>query len=176
MKLQSSSALRLSALRGFAASLAVALLVANVARADINWVLQPTSTLSFTGQAGYATDANNVLNISELYNLVTETDNGTGLFPGFTNGLVTYSAGTMTSIGNNFLSSLNFGAEPTVPTIDTAQTVTQNNGNWYPDLSTANAPFTWGDAPLPQNVAARLSRSATSPTNKMASRWIRTRG
>ncbi len=145
---------RSSTLRGFAASLAVALLIANVARADITWILQPSSTLSISGQLG-AIDANN--NITELYNLAPETDNNVTLFPGSNNSMSTYSAGTMTSLGNNFLSSLNFGNEPDNNQINlnTAQTVVQNVGDLLPNPLFSAPPFNYG-TPIAQNLGAQL--------------------
>ena len=148
---------RLSSLRGFAGSLAVLLLVANAAQADIDWVLQPSSTVSLTGQLGtYFGSANNIV---ELYNIQPQTDANTSLFPGFTNGLVTYSAGTMRSVGNNFLSSLNFGNEPdyTLIHLNSAKTVIQNNGLWLPNVANGSDPSIpdYG-APQLQNLAGKL--------------------
>ena len=143
---------------GVAASLALVLSLAHAARADITWVLQPTSTLSIFGQLGQGSSNNGNITITELYNMVPETDNGTTLFPGYTNSLITNTAGTMTSIGNNFLTSLNFGNEPTLPTLETAAAVTQNNGNWIPDVTQMGnlaPPFFYGNA-QPQNLAGAL--------------------
>jgi hypothetical protein len=146
---------RSSALRGFAASLAVALLVANVARADITWVLQNSSAVTLTGQIG-GFDANN--NIDELYNMVPQTDNNITLFPGFTNSLSTYSVGTMTSVGNNFLQSLNFGAEPDPNGINltNAQTVVQNSGDLLPNPVQFTSPPSNYGTPIQQSIAGNL--------------------
>lgn len=151
--IQRSRILLFGTLRGFAASLAVALLAANAAKADITWVLQPSSALTISGQLGLS--VNNT--ITELYNMAPETDNSVALFPGFTNSLSTFSAGTLTSIGNNFLSSLNFGDEPdnSQITLATAQTVVQNSGNLLPNPVSPTTPPNYG-SPAAQNLGAAL--------------------
>jgi len=147
---------RLSSLRGFAGSLAVLLLVANAAQADIDWILQPTSTVSLTGQLGTFFGSEN--NIVELYNIQPQTDANTQLFPGFTNGLVTYSAGTLHSVGNNFLSSLNFGARPdeTQIHLNSAATVIQNSGLWLPNVAGSDPTIPDYGTPQPQNLGGKL--------------------
>jgi PEP-CTERM motif/Dockerin type I domain len=154
---------RLSMLRGFAASLAMSFLLVHAARADVDWILQPSTTVTLSIQIG-STDLNN--NIVELYNGVQQTDPGTGLFPGFTNGLQTTVVGTIHETGNNFLSSLNFGAEPAVPTLATAQTVTQNNGTWLPAID-GSGTGSAGDYGLPtaQNLGAALAPVPGFPDN-----------
>jgi hypothetical protein len=144
----------------FAASLAATLLVANVAQADIDWILQPSASISITAQIG-SVDVNN--NIIELYNGVEQNDAGTGVFTNanpyynFTNGLSSRSIGTFTSTGNDFLTSLNFGAVPTQPDITTANTMVLASGNWLPatDGSGTGTAGTYG-APTPQNLALAL--------------------
>jgi hypothetical protein len=152
--------------RGFVASLALAVIVGNTARADVTWVLQPSSSLTFGAQIG--TYTNN--QFYELYNAVPQTDNGTQLFNGFTNGLSTTLAGTMTSVtdpvnGNNFLASLNFGAAGNKNAITqaNAHVVAQNNGLWLPNPVTGSTlPGTYG-TPVPANLGATLQASGLYP-------------
>ena len=142
-------------MRGFAASLAVALLVANAARADITWIFQPSSTISISGQLG---QVNGSKVVTELYNMVPQTDNNVTLFPGYTNSMVTTTAGTMTSIGNNFLTSLNFGSEPVSGNINisNAASVVQNVGDVLPNaIYGASPPYDYGD-PVQQNLGVAL--------------------
>ena len=160
--------------RGIAASLALALFVGNAvfvnntARADVTWVLQPSTTLTFSAVVG--TFTNN--QFYELYNAVPQTDNGTGPFPGYNNSLVTSIGGTMTSltdpvVGNNFLASLNFGAKPSGITSANAQSVVQNSGLWLPNP--ANGIVTPGvyGTPSPTNVAGTLVASGLYPANEV---------
>jgi Dockerin type I domain/PEP-CTERM motif len=139
------------------------LLAANAARADIDWILQPSASLSLNAQIG-SVDENNNNNITELYNGVEQTDPGTHVFTNsnpyynFTNGLSTRSVGTFTTVGNSFLTSLNFGAEPAQPDITTAKTVVLTSGNWLPanDGSGTGTPGSYG-LPTPQNVGVTLA-------------------
>jgi hypothetical protein len=155
MKKQRSSAFKASARCGFAASLAIALLAANAARADITWIFQPSSQISISGQLGQVDGSNT---ITELYNLAPQTDNNVTLFPGFTNSMVTRVSGTMTSLGNNFLTSLNFGDEPNKNNynINNAPVVVQNAGNFLPNaIYGASPPYDYGD-PIAQNLGTAM--------------------
>ena len=150
-------------LHGFVASMAV-LAFATSARADITWILQPSSTITMTAQFGSTHDNNNVI---ELYNTVGQTDPGTGVFTNanpyynFTSGLSSRSIGTFTSVGNSFLTSLNFGAEPAQPTYNNASTIVLTSGNWLPatDGSGTGTPGTYG-SPTPQDLAGALVPAA----------------
>jgi hypothetical protein len=156
--------------RGFAASLAAALFVGNVARADVNWVLQPSTTLTFAAQVG--TFTNN--QFYEIYNAVPQTDPGTHLANGFTSGLITGLTGSFTTVndptyGNNFLAGVNFGVEGNKNAITqaNAKIVAQNSGLWLPNPVTGTViPGTYG-TPVPTNVGATLVASGLYPANEV---------
>jgi PEP-CTERM motif/Dockerin type I domain len=156
--------------RGFAASLAVALFVGSTARADVTWILQPSTTLTFSAQVG--TFTNN--QFYEVYNAVPQTDNGTHLANGFTNGLVTGLTGTFKTVndptfGNNFLAGVNFGVQPDKSTITAAnaQVVAQNNGMWLPNPTTGVTMAGTYGTPVPANVGATLVASGEYPANEV---------
>jgi hypothetical protein len=154
-------------LRAIVAAAAV-LVGGNAARADVTWVLQPSSNFGFDGQFGSInsdsngnpiTLPNGSYSFSELYNAVPQTNSnspGTSLNPGFTNSMVTSLTGTYTTTGNTFLSVLNFGSEPATPV--TNPTVTfANNGTWLPNGPTAGPfPGSFGAA-TPGNAAFALT-------------------
>lgn len=128
---------------------------ANAARADITWIFQPSSKITISGQLGQVNGSNA---ITELYNLAPQTDNNVTLFPGFTSTLSTSVAGTMTSIGNDFLTSLNFGDEPNKNNlnISNAPVVVQNAGNFLPNaVFGASPPDDYGD-PVAQDLGAAM--------------------
>ncbi len=67
---------------------------------------------------------------------------------GYTNSAQSGSAGSFTTVGNNFLSSLNFGPEPTVPTYQDFHPTTQfaNSGNYFPNANGSPFPGGYGGA------------------------------
>src|SRR5207237_367566 len=80
-------------------------------------------------------------------------------YAGFSNSLSTQGSGTFQTIGNNFLTNLNFGARPAAQTDFTQFHPTTNfvhSGNWYPQRDNGG-PGTgdYGSA-TPAQVAATL--------------------
>lgn len=151
---------RWSVSNALAASVVV-LLGASAARADVTWVIQPSqSTYTFLPQLGTVVvdannnaikDANGNYTFKELYNAVQQNSTnspGTSFNPGFTNSQVTSESGTFTTVGNTFLSVLNFGPRPgTVPPPSPLVTFA-NNGTWVPNGPTGG--------PFPAPTALRL--------------------
>ncbi len=195
---------RKSFLRGMAlpAALAATMVFSGVASANpyIDWILQPSGTISISGQLGSmafdqdgqpiptAFDNNGnptAYQLSELYNGVAQTGNGTLLYPngGFTSSLTTYDIGTVTSYAdangnNNFLQSINFGAQPPDPvkpgdppnpdavSLANAHVITLNSGQWLPNPTFGvGSPGSYG-TPTGANVAEglKLADGYTLPT------------
>ena len=131
-------------------------LTASSARADVSWVIQPASSpVTFggvIGNAAYNYSNQNVItqNGSTLWNeqyaAVRQTDPGTS-YPG-ANSMVTTESGLMTTVGNTFLSSLNFGSTPPTPASYsqfTPATTFGINGNWLPNGTSASGGGGIGD-------------------------------
>ncbi|HVU90499.1 MAG TPA: dockerin type I repeat-containing protein [Pirellulales bacterium] len=157
---------RLLLKRGFAPVAVIVGLLASSARADIGWVIQPSqSSVVFSGSIGDVvfnyTDGtlgsevdyqNGPLAgqpewiqrydgvpqaLSQFSNINQDPNWGPYTNQGFTNSAQTSSSGTFTTVGNNFLQSLNFGAEPTVTTLANFHPTTQftQSGNYYPNAN-----------------------------------------
>ena len=133
-----------------AAVAVVAGLVASSARADVNWVIQASlSPVTFSGVIGNAAYNYNNQNVisqngstlwNEQYTAVPQTDPGTSLNNGFSTSTVTAATGLLTTVGNTFLSSLNFGSTPAQPGSYSAFAPTTSfgiNGNWLPNGTSA---------------------------------------
>ena len=147
------------------ASLAVVVgLCVSSVRADVTWVTQSSSSpVTFSGVQGQAQynytngniikDANGNSVYNDLYSALPQTDAGTS-YNGFNNSMITTASGSLTSLGNNFLSSLNFGNKPANPPTYAQFTPTTsfgNNGNWLPNGPTGGPfPGTYGTATTAQ--------------------------
>ena len=162
--------------RTCAAALAVAMgLWTTAARADVNWIIQSSQTpVTFSGVFGNAEfnyTNNNVDSVNgsilwnELYNAVPQTDAGTS-YNGMNNSMISSGAGYVTTVGNNFLSTLNFGSRPANPPTYPQFQPTTNfavTGNWLPNGPTGGPfPGTYGSATPAQAGFTLVGASGTN--------------
>ena len=93
---------------------------------------------------------------------------GTTLFSGFASSVISSADGTFTSVGNNFLSSLDFGGAPTMSKTPPSQltTVMSNNGDWLPGPTGSKA--SQGDGALTLHTTAGPAGPDTASGNHVA--------
>ena len=105
-------------------------------------------------QQGY-TDANGNFHIGN--------DPNFGTYPGYSNSIQTSASGTFTTVGNNFINSLNFGNEPVINNFSNFNPTTQfaTSGNYYPDASGSQSPGFYGNA-TPAQVGLTFTGAAGS--------------
>jgi hypothetical protein len=85
---------------------------------------------------------------------VAGIDPNWGTYAGFSNSTQTSASGSFTSLGNDFIHSLNFGNEPVINNFANFNPTTQfaTSGNYYPDSNGSPSPGYYGNA-TPAQVA-----------------------
>lgn len=77
-----------------------------------------------------------------------------GTYAGYSNSIQTSASGSFTTVGNDFVNSLNFGNEPVINNFADFHPTTQfaTSGNYYPDSNGSPSPGYYGNA-TPSQVA-----------------------